>query len=275
MRPEFVSFRIDEMLRQLEVEFAPLAREKGLDLKFVPCSLAVRSDRRLLRRLLQNLVSNAIKYTPKGRVLVGCRRSGGNLRIDVYDTGLGIPASKKQVIFREFQRLDEGAKVARGLGLGLSIVERIGRVLDHKVDLRSAPRRGSRFSVEVPLSSAAPSAQAPRELAAVDRGQLLGTTVLCIDNEPQGAGRHGDAARRLGLPGAEGAGPRHRHRRDRRIAGRAERAAGRLPSRPGQRPRRHRRVAPPVRRRPAGDPDHRRPLAARCATRRARRTCRC
>jgi len=184
MRPEFVSFRIDEMLRQLEVEFAPLARERGLELKFMPCSLAVRSDRRLLRRLLQNLVSNAIKYTPKGHVLVGCRRRGANLRIDVYDTGLGIPSSKRRVIFREFQRLDEGAKVARGLGLGLSIVERIGRVLDHKVELRSAPRRGSRFSVTMPMSSAAP-AQAPREVAAPNRGQLSGITVLCIDNEPK------------------------------------------------------------------------------------------
>ena len=112
-----VSFRIDELLRQLEVEFAPLAREKGLELKFMPCSLAIRSDRRLLRRLLQNLVSNAIKYTPRGRVLVGCRRRRDKLRIDVFDTGLGIPASKKRVVFREFHRLDEGAKVARGLGL--------------------------------------------------------------------------------------------------------------------------------------------------------------
>jgi signal transduction histidine kinase len=185
MRAEFVSFRIDEMLRQLEVEFSPLAREKGLDLQYVPCSLTIRSDRRLLRRLLQNLVSNAIKYTPKGRVLFGCRLRGGNLRIDVYDTGLGIPASKKKIIFREFHRLDEGAKVARGLGLGLSIVQRIGRVLDHKIDLISVPGRGSRFSVEVPLSSAAPSVQTPREFATVDRGRLIGTMVLCIDNEPQ------------------------------------------------------------------------------------------
>jgi Na+/proline symporter/CheY-like chemotaxis protein len=184
MRPEFLSFRIDELLRQLEVEFTPLAREKGLELTFMPCSLAIRSDRRLLRRLLQNLVSNAIKYTPKGRVLVGCRRRRDKLRIDVFDTGLGIPASKKRVVFREFQRLDEGAKVARGLGLGLSIVERIGRVLDHKVDLHSTPRRGSRFSVQVPVSNA-PPAQALREVAAVDRGQLLGITVLCIDNEPK------------------------------------------------------------------------------------------
>jgi Na+/proline symporter/signal transduction histidine kinase len=185
MRPEPVSFRIDDMLRQLEVEFAPLAREKGLDLTFVPCSRTIRSDRRLLRRLLQNLVSNAIKYTPKGRVLIGCRRRGDKLRIDVYDTGLGIPRSKQKVIFQEFHRLDEGAKVARGLGLGLSIVERIGRVLDHRIDVISVPRRGSRFSVEIPLSNAAPQLAAPREVAAVDRGRLIGTAVLCIDNEPK------------------------------------------------------------------------------------------
>ena len=92
MKPEIVSFRIDELFRQLEVEFAPLAKEKGLALKFVPCSLAVQSDRRLLRRLLQNLVSNAIKYTPRGRVLVGCRRRHGRLRIDVYGSKASILA---------------------------------------------------------------------------------------------------------------------------------------------------------------------------------------
>jgi Na+/proline symporter/signal transduction histidine kinase len=185
MRPEPVSFRMDEMMRQLEVEFAPLAREKGLELGFVPCSLSVRSDRRLLRRVLQNLVSNAVKYTPKGRVLVGCRRSRGKLRIDVFDTGLGIPPSKKRIIFREFHRLDEGAKVARGLGLGLSIVERIARVLGHKLDLRSVAGRGSRFSVEVPLSNAAPVRQPQQNATVVDRSQLAGMVVLCIDNEPK------------------------------------------------------------------------------------------
>jgi CheY-like chemotaxis protein/anti-sigma regulatory factor (Ser/Thr protein kinase) len=185
MKPEMATFRIDELLRQLKVEFLPLAREKGLDLVFVPCSLAVRSDRRLLRRLLQNLVSNAVKYTPKGRVLIGCRPRRGRLRIDVYDTGLGIPQSKKKAIFKEFHRLDQGAKVARGLGLGLSIVERIGRVLNHKVEVQSAPGKGSHFSVEVPLAPALPSDVRQRAPQRVDAGQLAGLTVLCVDNEQQ------------------------------------------------------------------------------------------
>jgi signal transduction histidine kinase len=185
MKPEIVNFPIDEVLRQLELEFTPLAREKGLALRFVRCSQAVRSDRRLLRRLLQNLVSNAVKYTPRGRVLVGCRRRHGRLRIDVYDTGLGIPASKRRVIFQEFHRLEQGAKVARGLGLGLSIVERIGRVLDHRIDIQSAVDRGSHFSVEVPISAAAPTAAPTHvDMLPVDRGQLAGTVVLCVDNEP-------------------------------------------------------------------------------------------
>jgi CheY-like chemotaxis protein/anti-sigma regulatory factor (Ser/Thr protein kinase) len=151
----------------------------------VPCSLAVRSDRRLLRRLLQNLVSNAVKYTPKGRVLVGCRRRRGRLRIDVYDTGLGIPQSKKRAVFREFHRLDQGAKIARGLGLGLSIVERIGRVLSHKVEVQSIHGAGSQFSVEVPLAPALPSGARQRAPQRADAGQLAGLTVLCIDNEAQ------------------------------------------------------------------------------------------
>jgi signal transduction histidine kinase len=183
MKPEPANFRIDEMLRQLELEFAPLARAKGLKLIFVPCSLAIRSDRRLLRRLLQNLISNAIKYTPRGRVLVGCRRLRGKLRIDVYDTGIGIPQSKKRAIFREFHRLDQGAKIARGLGLGLSIVERIARVLNHKIDLRSAPNRGAHFSVETPLAPPLPSEVQARPPRHVEPHQMAGMVVLCIDND--------------------------------------------------------------------------------------------
>jgi Na+/proline symporter/signal transduction histidine kinase/ActR/RegA family two-component response regulator len=183
LKPDIASFRIDELLRQLEVEFAPLAREKGLELVFVACSLTVRSDRRLLRRLLQNLVSNAVKYTPEGRVLVGCRRRGGRVRIDVYDTGIGIPRSQQRAVFSEFQRLEQGARVARGLGLGLSIVERISRVLDHRVELESAAGHGSHFSVEVPLAPAAATPRGRDAPRAMDVRQLTGMTVMCIDND--------------------------------------------------------------------------------------------
>jgi signal transduction histidine kinase/CheY-like chemotaxis protein len=184
LRPDLSSFRIADLLRQIEVEFAPLARAKGLDLTFMPCSLAVHSDRRLLRRLLQNLISNAIKYTPKGRVLVGCRRRGGKLRVDVCDTGVGIPKSKQRDIFVEFHRLDQGARIARGLGLGLSIVERIGRVLGHEIEVSSVSGKGSRFSIEIPCAVAVPTALMASEPLPIDPGQLAGTMALCIDNEP-------------------------------------------------------------------------------------------
>ena len=182
MKPEMADFRIDELLQRLDVEFAPLAREKGLELSFMPCSLTVRSDRRLLRRLLQNFVSNAVKYTPSGRVLIGCRRRGGKLRIDVYDTGIGIPQGKRRAVFKEFHRLDQGARVARGVGLGLSIVERIARVLGCEVALQSAVGRGSRFSVEVPRAAAVAAAPAAQPMR-LNAGRLAGTVALCIDNE--------------------------------------------------------------------------------------------
>jgi Na+/proline symporter/signal transduction histidine kinase len=185
LKPDITSFRIDDLLRQLEVEFTPLARSKGLKLIFVRSSLAVSSDRRLLRRLVQNLVSNAVKYTRQGRVLVGCRRRGDRVRIDVYDSGIGIPKSKQRAVFTEFHRLEEGAKVARGLGLGLSIVERIARMLDHDVQLESIVARGSRFSVEVPLGRAAPKIRGRGEPGRVDLRQLAGMTVLCVDNDPK------------------------------------------------------------------------------------------
>ncbi|HSI41717.1 MAG TPA: NahK/ErcS family hybrid sensor histidine kinase/response regulator [Xanthobacteraceae bacterium] len=184
MKPEIAPFRIDEIFRQLELEFAPLAAEKNLSLTFVASSAAVRSDRRLLRRLLQNLVSNAIKYTPRGGVLVGCRHRRGRLRIQVLDSGLGIPQAKQKLIFKEFQRLDQGAKAARGLGLGLSIVERLGRVLDHPIELSSLSGRGSVFTVEVPAVPAPPAKAAPAAVTALPLSALDGLVVLCIDNEP-------------------------------------------------------------------------------------------
>jgi CheY-like chemotaxis protein len=161
-----------------------MAAAKGLTFICVPSSAVVRSDRRLLRRMLQNLVSNAIKYTPSGRVIVGCRRQGKELRIDVYDTGVGIPENRHRDIFQEFHRLDHGAKIARGLGLGLSIVERVARVIGSEVSVWSELGRGSQFSVTVPVSNAKPVELPARDDSRADVVQLSGIAALCIDNDP-------------------------------------------------------------------------------------------
>ncbi|KQU54120.1 histidine kinase [Bosea sp. Leaf344] len=184
LRPEITSFRLDELMRQLQREFEPSAQEKGLKLVFTQTQLTLRSDRRLLRRLLQNLVSNAIKYTPSGKVLVGCRRRDGQVSVEVLDTGLGIPQSKQKTVFREFQRLDQGARVARGLGLGLSIVQRIARALDHRLTLTSVPGRGTRFSVLVPRAAPLPAMAVSSTARPGPAGQLGGLRLLVIDNEP-------------------------------------------------------------------------------------------
>ena len=186
-RPEISDVPVADLMRTLEIEFAALARAKGLKLVFVPTRLAVRTDRRLMRRLLQNLISNALKYTIEGRVLVGCRRVPGAVRIEVWDTGLGIPPEHERAVFAEFKRLDQGARVARGLGLGLSIVERLGRVLEQPIGLRSRPGKGSVFSVTAPLGRAALQSRAepgaPEPPAAGE--PLNGFKVLAIDNEPR------------------------------------------------------------------------------------------
>ena len=183
LKPEFTVFRIDDILKQLRVEFEPVARDRDLDFRVMASTLWVRSDRRLLRRLVQNLVSNAIKYTPEGRVLVGVRHHRGRLSVEVLDTGLGIPESKQKVIFQEFQRLDQGAKIARGLGLGLSIVERIGRVLGHPVEIQSVPGRGSRFFVDVPTAAAMPNVTSEDGTPRLSAARFDGMVVLCLDNE--------------------------------------------------------------------------------------------
>jgi len=182
LEPDITVFALNEVFERLEVEFAPMAREKGLELGIVPTRLWVRSDRRLLRRVLQNLASNAIKYTAAGKVLVGARRRGERLAILVCDTGPGIPRSKRSLIFKEFQRLEETASTVRGLGLGLSIVERIGKVLGHPIGLQSVPGRGSTFSVELPRAE--PRVAEPGVAAVPSVGRIAGLTVLCIDNEP-------------------------------------------------------------------------------------------
>ena len=183
MTTAITSFKIGDLMRSLEIEFAPIARAKGLKLTFVPCSLPVESDRLLLRRLLQNLISNAIKYTPRGRVLVGCRRRGQSLQVGIYDTGVGIPALKRGEIFKEFHRLEQGARIARGLGLGLSIVERIARVLNHGIALDSIASGGSFFSVTVPTATSVNHTTAVTSATPLSRTPISGSLIVCIEND--------------------------------------------------------------------------------------------
>jgi signal transduction histidine kinase len=183
MTTSITSFKIGDLMRSLEIEFAPMARAKRLKLTFVPSSLPVESDRLLLRRLLQNLISNAIKYTPRGRVLVGCRRHGQSLQICVYDTGVGIPVVKRGEIFKEFHRLEQGARIARGLGLGLSIVERLARVLNHGIALDSNASGGSFFSVTLPIAKAINFTAAVTSATPLSKAPMSGTLIVCIEND--------------------------------------------------------------------------------------------
>jgi Na+/proline symporter/signal transduction histidine kinase/CheY-like chemotaxis protein len=182
-KPEIGSFAIGELLQALAVEMAPAARNRGVELTVVPSSLVVRSDRKLLRRIVQNLLSNAVKYAPGKRVLVGCRHRGDALRIEVHDTGRGIPADKLQTIFVEFERLGHGEEQVPGLGLGLSIVDRIARMLDHRLEVRSELGRGSTFALTVPLAVGRAAIEAGALDVAPRAGELAGATVLVIDNE--------------------------------------------------------------------------------------------
>lgn len=142
--------RLDAILGPLSDELTPVARDKGLDLTIVNCGLTVRSDPGYLRRIAQNLISNAIRYTQTGKVLVGVRRSGNMARMEIWDTGCGIAKADQELIFHEFKRLDM-ASPASGLGLGLAIVDRACRSLNHPLHLCSIPGEGSCFSVELKI----------------------------------------------------------------------------------------------------------------------------
>ncbi len=148
-------FPLQALLLDLDKQFGALAAEKQLRLRFRPCDVTLYSDPLLIERILVNLISNAIRYTDDGGVLVACRRRGRMLRLSVIDTGRGIPPEQQQSVFQEFVQLHNPARDrSKGLGLGLAIVSRLGRLLGHRVDLRSRPGHGSVFSIDVPLGDA-------------------------------------------------------------------------------------------------------------------------
>ena len=172
------------LIADLADNMRPLAEEKGLILRTASLGGTVETDPGLLRSVLQNLVANALRYTLAGGVLIGVRRRGDDLRIDVIDTGVGIPAERQHEIFGEFTRL--GTVEAEGLGLGLAIVERIARLIGARIELSSREGRGSRFSVALPARGAAAGAAMVQPAAAPQSaGAGRALSVLVVDNEPE------------------------------------------------------------------------------------------
>ncbi len=189
VKADTADFPVNNVLDRLRDELTYHAQAAGLVLRVMPCSLSIRSDPRLLEQMIRNLLSNALKYTPRGKILVGCRRRQGKLRIEIWDTGIGIPASELQAIFEEYHQLDNPARErSRGLGLGLSIVRSLGGVLGHPVRVRSLHGKGSVFSIEVPLApgDAASAEHRPRGGGDISAQATSRTaSILIIEDDPE------------------------------------------------------------------------------------------
>jgi len=185
IKPDISAFDLRDLLNNIAREFRQLAQAEGLVLDFVPSSAVVESDSQLLARILRNFLANAIRYTRRGRILLGCRRRRDHVLLQVWDTGPGIPADKLDEIFQEFKRIrpDDGRK-DKGLGLGLAIVDKIARMLGHEVTVASVEGRGSVFSVQVPLGRLTPRKSAREDAPGPASGQSLGgARVWVIDND--------------------------------------------------------------------------------------------
>jgi CheY-like chemotaxis protein/anti-sigma regulatory factor (Ser/Thr protein kinase) len=183
--PKLEVFPVSDIFKAIETQFSAAFVEEGLKLRFAKSSLYVRSDPAMLRRIVQNFVSNARRYTQDGGVLIGCRRRGDRVAIQVIDTGMGIAPEDQKVVFDEFKRLGKRGKgTKRGLGLGLAIVDRIGKLLGHEIRMRSEIEKGSTFEVLVPFADRAEATPTVRSL--IDKApasSLDGTIILCVDNE--------------------------------------------------------------------------------------------
>jgi two-component system CheB/CheR fusion protein len=171
-RPEVVEFSVSELFGRLRDEFGYHARAKGLKLHVVPCGLTISSDPNLLERMVRNLLSNALKYTKRGKVLLGCRRRADKLSIEVWDTGIGIPEAELHAIFDEYRQVANPThERSLGLGLGLSIVQRLASILGHRVSVRSELGKGSVFTIDITLQpNATPHGREPRPPGIADLG---------------------------------------------------------------------------------------------------------
>ena len=185
MKPDICVFDIERVIGPLRLEFEPIAAARGLKLKVRRSDAVVRSDPLMLRRILQNLLNNALRYTRDGGVVLGCRRRGDRLRIEVSDTGPGIPEDRREAIFEEFQRDAAISAEYGGFGLGLSIVRRLALALEHPVDLKSRPGFGSTFAIHAPLDAGQPGARMdPAAGSASAVYGVDGADILLVENDP-------------------------------------------------------------------------------------------
>jgi two-component system CheB/CheR fusion protein len=184
------TFLIGDLFDVLRDEFACHAEDQKVSLRVIPCSLLIHSDPRLLEQMIRNLLSNALKYTKRGKVLLGCRRRNGMLSIEICDTGAGIPEEDLHAIFEEYRQLDNAARErSQGLGLGLSIVKGLGNLLDHRVYVRSQPGRGAVFGIELELPECriAKQPESNRCVAAEPKSEIARRTanILIIEDDPE------------------------------------------------------------------------------------------
>jgi two-component system CheB/CheR fusion protein len=188
VKPVMEAFCVNELFEKLKEEFIFIAESRGLVLRVVPCSLFIRTDPRMFEQMVRNLLSNALKYTKKGGVLLGCRRGKKTLRIEVWDSGRGIEANQLKAIFDEYHQVDNDAREsALGLGLGLSIVQRLGDLLGHKIAVRSTFGKGSVFSIEAETVPApVPPITEPEETAPIEplaeEAPSIGTILIIEDD---------------------------------------------------------------------------------------------
>lgn len=181
-----IDFPVQQLLDRMLRVYGPQARERSLAMRMVPSSHVIHSDPDLLERILGNLLSNAVRYTQHGRILMGCRRRRNKLRIEVWDTGQGIPEGERQRIFEEFHQLDNPARERRrGVGLGLSIVRRLANILGHEIFLRSVRGEGSMFAVELDLTGKSVELQGEAADGQEQAELRHDTTVLVIDDDQQ------------------------------------------------------------------------------------------
>jgi two-component system, sensor histidine kinase len=172
------------LLKRICNELATQAQHKGLDIRVAKTKACVYTDPALLELILRNYVENAIKYTPEGRVLIGCRKQGGQIRIEVHDTGIGIPASAQETVFQEFYQLGNPERdKAKGLGLGLYIAHSLGKLLNHDIGVNSTVGKGSMFYVTVPQGDTSHLMDEPSRVQAGGKTPLTGKTVLLIDDD--------------------------------------------------------------------------------------------